>query len=208
MFYNNYYLLIKLLSKTEQEKISLAILKFMFDDEEPNFKEDSQLYAVWTNISMGLTTSKKQSLNVQKRYTKKDTNISTNKDTSEDTKKGTKKGTNNISTFYFLISNFILNNNYSNKLENILKDWINYKVQKKDSYTEIGFNKLLSQIKNNIDKFGEDKVINLIDECMASNYQGIIFEKLNRPERKKSATERLKELLDEEKRKNEQATSN
>jgi len=63
MFYSNYYLLIKLLTKNEQEKIVLSILKFMFEDIEPEFDENSQLYAVWTNIKMGLKTSKKNALN-------------------------------------------------------------------------------------------------------------------------------------------------
>lgn len=77
------------------------------------------------------------------------------------------------------INIFINNNNYSNSLKNIITDWLDYKVEKNDNYTEKGFKSLLTQIKNNISKFGEEKVIEVINNSMASNYKGIIWNKLN-----------------------------
>ena len=60
-----------------------------------------------------------------------------------------------------------------------IEEWVSYKKERKDKeYTEIGFKRLLSQIENNVNKYGEDAVIELIDNCMASNYKGIIFDKL------------------------------
>ena len=69
-------------------------------------------------------------------------------------------------------------------LNNSINEWFEYKKQRKDKYTEIGKKKLITQIKNNVDKYGVTAVVNLIDECMASNYQGIIFDKLGKPEGK------------------------
>lgn len=69
-------------------------------------------------------------------------------------------------------------------LNNSVNEWFEYKKQRKDKYTEIGKKKLITQIKNNVDKYGVTAVVNLIDECMANNYQGIIFAKLGKPEGK------------------------
>ena len=103
----------------------------------------------------------------------------------------TKKQTNNI--FLFLISNFLFLKDRG-LLRGKIEEWLEYKKQRKDKpYTEIGFKKLLSQIENNVNKYGEAAVIELIDECMSNNYQGIIFDKLKT---KKPVTQELPEWFD------------
>ena len=61
--YNNNYLLIKTLKKSEQEKISLAIFQYMFDDIEPYFEKDSSIYAIWVNLQRVLDKIKTKSNN-------------------------------------------------------------------------------------------------------------------------------------------------
>ena len=80
------------------------------------------------------------------------------------------------------ISMFINNNNYSNNLKSIIISWLNYKLERNENYQEQGFKSLITQIKNNIDKFGEEKVIDVINTSMASNYKGIIWDKLKKQE--------------------------
>lgn len=80
------------------------------------------------------------------------------------------------------ISIFISNNNYSNNLKNIIISWLDYKLERNENYQEKGFKSLLTQIKNKVDKFGEEKVIEVITASMASNYKGIIFDKLTKIE--------------------------
>lgn len=82
-----------------------------------------------------------------------------------------------------------INNNINKYFEDdilnkSINEWFEYKKQRKGKYTEIGKKKLVTQIKNNVDKYGTVAVINLIDECMANNYQGIIFDKLGKSETK------------------------
>lgn len=76
------------------------------------------------------------------------------------------------------VNEFIINNNYSINLKNTIIQWLDYKIERKENYKEQGFKSLLTQIKNNINKYSEDAVIEVINECMASNYAGIIFDKL------------------------------
>lgn len=78
------------------------------------------------------------------------------------------------------INIYISNNNYSNNLKNIIISWLDYKLERNESYQEKGFKSLLTQIKNNVDKVGEDKVIEIITSSMASNYKGIIWDKLKK----------------------------
>ena len=193
MFYDNYYYLIKVLDKKKQQIMSLAIIDYMFGNIEPDFSNDIQLNGIWMNIKMPLDKSKKQSKNVQKMWNDKDTTLDTKLDTKTDTnnntklntKKDTKRDTNNISTFYFLISNFIFNNNFNNNTKLILEEWIKYKFERKEKYTETGFNKLLTQIKNGIAKYGEDRMKDTIEYSMANNYKGILFDRLKREQQDK-----------------------
>lgn len=99
-----------------------------------------------------------------------------------------------------LLDNFITENNYSSKLKDAMYEWVKYKEQKKNSYKELGFKKLLTQIKNNIKEYGEDAICKLIDECMSSNYQGLIFDKLEKQKnvvkKKSDVNDALGELFD------------
>lgn len=73
----------------------------------------------------------------------------------------------------------------SENLDKAVKEWLEYKKERKDKpYTEIGLKKLLTQIKNNVNEYGEQQVVNLIDECMGNNYKGIIFDKLKKQSKK------------------------
>ena len=76
------------------------------------------------------------------------------------------------------INIFINNNNYTNKLKEIIISWLNYKIERNENYKEQGFKSLLTQIKNNVDKFSEERVIEVVNSSMSSNYKGIIWDKL------------------------------
>lgn len=172
-FYNNYYELIKYLKDKDRLELYDAIFKYMFENEEPSF--DDLKKGIWINIKMPLDTSKKQHFNGAKGGRPKKPNKNP-KETQTETQPITQKKTNN--NFLFLISNFLFLKDRG-LLRGKIEEWLEYKKQRKDKpYTEIGFKKLLTQIENNVNKYGEEQVIELIDECMSNNYQGIIFDKL------------------------------
>lgn len=82
----------------------------------------------------------------------------------------------------------------SEKLNNSFLEWLEYKKQRKENYTEIGLNKLISKINNQLKTHSEDEIIELIDTCMSSHYKGIIFDKLT----KREIPEWVKEWVNEE----------
>lgn len=80
--------------------------------------------------------------------------------------------------FQRLVSDYI----FSEALQEKIGEWITYKTERKEPYKEQGMKSLLRQIENNAMKYGETAVCELIDECMASNWAGIIFDRLkNKP---------------------------
>lgn len=60
-------------------------------------------------------------------------------------------------------------------------DWLKYKREKRQEYKPTGLTALVSQVRNNAAKYGEPAVAALIRQCMAANWQGIIWDKLEKP---------------------------
>ena len=63
-----------------------------------------------------------------------------------------------------------------------VKEWVVYKSERKESYQVTGFKSFLTQLKNNVDKYGDVAVCELITECMSRGWKGIIYDKLKNKE--------------------------
>lgn len=194
-FYRNYYEIIKYLPTKDRLQLYDAILQYMFESKEPELKD--LLKGIWVNIKMPLDNNKKNIINGKKGGRPKTEEKPKNnpKETQIITQKEPKPKANNISYFLFLISN----NNYkyikeNNNIYNKIIEWLQYKQERKELYKEIGLNNLLKQIENNIDNYGEDNVIDLISECMANNYKGIIFNKINNKQENKKEHKSFQQL--------------
>lgn len=72
---------------------------------------------------------------------------------------------------------------YNEFLLETIKDWLAYKKEKRQGYGERGLKSLLTQLKNRVSEYGEDAVIEVIQESMAANYQGITWDKLKNQNR-------------------------
>lgn len=76
--------------------------------------------------------------------------------------------------------------NFSELSKAKIEEWLTYKKERKETYKPTGLKSLLTQIENNISTYGEQKVIDLISECMAAGYKGIIWDKLKKPQYKQN----------------------
>lgn len=72
----------------------------------------------------------------------------------------------------------ISDRHFSVLLDSAVREWISYKTEKRQRYRPTGLRNFLSQIENNVKKYGEEAVIDLIRYCMAQNWQGVIFDRL------------------------------
>ena len=61
-----------------------------------------------------------------------------------------------------------------------LRDWFNYKSQRREGYTPQGRQALLSQVSKYLEAYPESAVCALIDECMAASWKTIVFERLDK----------------------------
>ena len=62
-----------------------------------------------------------------------------------------------------------------------IEKWLQYKKERKETYKPTGLKALIAEIQNNVSRYGEQAVIDLIHKCMAANWRGIIFDKLKQP---------------------------
>jgi hypothetical protein len=190
-FYKNYFELIDNLDKKNKLIMLEAIVDYVFKDIEPNL--DGMNKAIWSNIVLPINKSKNNSVRGSKggaptgndnaKKTSEKTNQKQTKNKRKNKPNDVKKQANNISTFLFIISNFIKDRGL---LRGKIEDWMNYKEERNEIYTQTGLKSLLTQIENNVNKYGEENVIELIDNCMASNYKGIVFDKLKQQRTQKN----------------------
>lgn len=61
-----------------------------------------------------------------------------------------------------------------------LREWFNYKAQRREGYTPQGRQALLSQVAKYLESYPESAVCALIDECMAASWKTIVFERLDK----------------------------
>jgi predicted phage replisome organizer len=73
---------------------------------------------------------------------------------------------------------------FSDEMKEKMEEWITYKTERKETYKEQGMKSLLRQVENNAMKYGAQAVCDLIDECMASGWKGIIFDRLSQKQGK------------------------
>jgi predicted phage replisome organizer len=99
------------------------------------------------------------------------------KEREEDKKKKERKTAPRESTlalFNRLLPDYIL----PPALQGKMAEWIAYKTERNERYKETGMKSLLRKVENNQLTYGSDAVCSLIDDCMANNWAGIIFDKL------------------------------
>lgn len=62
-----------------------------------------------------------------------------------------------------------------------VKEWLKYKTEIKKPYnTETGFNTFLKKVRTNLIRYGENAVIEVIDDSMSNGYQGVIWDRLEK----------------------------
>ena len=199
--FKNTYKLLRHLPEKNKTELYDAMFDYMFEGIESSF-DDELSDGIWVNLKMILDNTKSRILNGKKGGRNSGTNElgyenqepnpepnmepnhKPNYEPNSEPKVEANHKANPQANTVFLISNFFISNfNYldisnKEKLKNKILEWNQYKIEKKKKYTETGIANLLKQIDKHVKEYGVNAVIELIDECMANNYQGIIFDKL------------------------------
>lgn len=94
---------------------------------------------------------------------------------SKNVKRSRSKNTeDNIELFNRLLPDYSI----SDVLADKVKEWILYKISKKEIYVERGMKSLLKVISKYSHSNGDFAVMDLIDICISNNWKGIIWDKL------------------------------
>ena len=100
----------------------------------------------------------------------------TDKEEDKEKERRKKNKKDNIELFLSLRDDYSFNEWIVTKI----LEWLEYKNERKDYYVERGMKTLLTQIQSNITAYGEDAIIQVIDDSMSNGYKGIIFDKLTK----------------------------
>ena len=68
----------------------------------------------------------------------------------------------------------------SEKLQEAFDNWVQYKIERHETYKPQGLKSLITQIREAARTYGIDAMVDIINESMASNYRGIIFDRLKK----------------------------
>lgn len=69
------------------------------------------------------------------------------------------------------------NYDFSERMQQELGTWFKYKTERREPYKEIGMKKFLTQIFHEIEKNGEDKVIDAFEWSMSNGWKGFYYRK-------------------------------
>lgn len=71
-------------------------------------------------------------------------------------------------------------------LQDAFDGWLRYKKERKEKYTDEGMRRLIRKLTASVKEYGEDAVSSVINDSMASGYQGIVFDRLKRTKKQQT----------------------
>ena len=76
---------------------------------------------------------------------------------------------------------------FNEPVRSAVRDWLNYKKERREAYKSTGLKSLLTEIENRVKQHGEQEVAEVVRLSMANNWRGIIWDRITetRPEKPK-----------------------
>lgn len=143
------------------------------DDKKPMvLKNDVKIK---TNGFENNTENKNQRLSKDDVQKKPNENVNDNVNENVNVEKESKK-----EKEIAIIDSMIDSYNISEPLLEKVKEWLDYKKQRKESYIERGLKSLLTQISKQAKEHGDIAVMDIIDFSMANGYKGILWDKIGK----------------------------
>ena len=185
--YHSYLDSMEELNDTERGRLFTACLIYSKTGEAPQLRGNERFVfpTLKAQIDRDKATydsrCKKNSDNIRKRwntdvYDGEQPCTNDTKTMEKEKEKEKTKENNNIPPTPF--SKIIASYSFSEPLMAKTTAWLKYKSERRESYKEQALKSLLTQIQKNAAKYGEQAVIDLMEQCMAANWAGIIWDRL------------------------------
>ena len=80
--------------------------------------------------------------------------------------------------------------NIPGKVQAVMLAWLAYKAERHEDYKPTGLATLLGRAASNAREYGEKAVVDVVENCMGNNYQGITWDKLGFGQKKPAPAQR------------------
>ncbi|MFR3879711.1 MAG: DUF6291 domain-containing protein [Oscillospiraceae bacterium] len=191
-FYESFYKAISRIKKKADRADAYDIIcAYALFQEEPNLDSVSDAVAIAFELlrpvldkarekaESGKSGGSKSKANGKQNGSKQEANCKQEEDESEKEKEKEKEGEIENECYPPTpFSKIIASYSFSEPLMAKTTAWLKYKSERRESYKEQGLKSLLTQIQKNAAKYGEQAVIDLMEQCMAANWAGIIWDRL------------------------------
>ena len=119
-------------------------------------------------------TKEKRNENLNKTKLKPNVNVNDNDNVNDNANKRVEKQQE-------MFDRLIIGRAVTKELQEVLREWIQYKAEKQQPYRETGMRSLITQAVNKSAQEGADVVVSVIRSSMASGYKGITWDRAKRP---------------------------
>lgn len=188
-FYRSYRDALRALPPKEFKAAVLAICDYALDEEEPDLTgiPNSVFILIRPTLDSGrikaANRAKKAGTNAEQTHNKKQTKQKQTRKEKEGEKEGEgerekEREKENDSSPPIVPPDGLAA--LSPALQSAVEDWLQYKTEKREPYKPQGLKSLVTEVKNNADRYGDAAVIELIRQCMSNNWRGIIFDRLKK----------------------------
>lgn len=80
-----------------------------------------------------------------------------------------------------LFDRIIENQNVGLEMESVLREWLKYKSERRETYKETGMRNMVKQVQNAVYRFGETAVMDRIQQAMGNSWKGMNLDKMEKP---------------------------
>lgn len=181
-FYRSYYEALRNLPQKERAKAVMAICAYALDEELPALS--GVALSVFTLIRPTLDSGRKKAENRKNKTKTKQEQSSKEKEREKEVEKECEgeKERENDSSLPLTPSRKPKPPDwgFGPELTEAFSDWLRYKREKRQDYKPTGAANLVSQVRGKAQACGESAVAELIRKSMAANYQGIVWDWLDK----------------------------
>lgn len=78
-----------------------------------------------------------------------------------------------------ILDRLVEDQNLGLEMEKVLREWLDYKQERRETYKEIGMRNMISQVQNAVYRFGEVAVMERIKQAMANTWKGMNLDKMD-----------------------------
>ena len=161
------------------------MIKLTMDEDERKYKEMCEKRAAWgkEGAEAKASTSKQKKAKASISKDKSANEAEKEKDKESDKDKEKDKDSEEDKKPKRTQASLVGESSLSDPLKDKLMEWLAYKKERKDKYGETGLKSLITQACKHEQESGSEAVIDLINECMANGWAGIIWDKLKQAPR-------------------------